>query len=65
MSDLIISIIEICRLKNITQRELAEKSGLTEASISRYFSGERTPNIKSAEKIASVLGLRIALILMK
>ena len=62
MSDLISSIIEICRLQNITQRELAKKSGLTETSISRYFNGERSPNIKNAEKMASVLGLRIALI---
>ena len=62
MSDLISSIIEICRLQNITQRELAEKSGLTETSISRYFNGERSPNIKNTEKMASVLGLRIALI---
>ena len=62
MSDLISSIIEICSSQNITQRELAEKSGLTEVSISRYFNGERIPNIKNAEKMASALGLRIALI---
>lgn len=62
MSDLVYSIIENCRLQSITQRELAEKSGLTEASISRYFSGERSPNIKNAEKMASVLGLRIVML---
>ena len=62
MSDLISSIIEICSSQNITQRELAEKSGLTEASISRYFNGERSPNIKNAEKMASALGLRIVML---
>ena len=62
MSDLVYSIIENCRLQSITQRELAEKSGLTEASISRYFSGERSPNIKNAEKMASALGLRIVML---
>ena len=56
------SIIENCKLQSITQRELAEKSGLTEASISRYFSGERSPNIKNAEKMASALGLRIVML---
>ena len=56
------SIIESCRLQSITQRELAEKSGRTEASISRYFSGERSPNIKNAEKMASALGLRIVML---
>ena len=62
MSDLVHSIIEYCRLQSITQRELAEKSGLTEASISRYFNGERIPNIKNAEKMASALGLRIVML---
>ena len=62
MSDLVHSIIENCRLQSITQRELAEKSGITEASISRYFSGERSPNIKNAEKMASALGLRIVML---
>ena len=62
MSDLVHSIIENCRLQSITQRELAEKSGLTEASISRYFNGERSPNIKNAEKMASALGLRIVML---
>ena len=62
MSDLVHSIIENCRLQSITQRELAEKSGLTEASISRYFNGERSHNIKNAEKMASALGLRIVML---
>ena len=62
MSDLVHGIIENCRLQSITQRELAEKSGLTEASISRYFNGERSPNIKNAEKMASALGLRIVML---
>ena len=62
MSDLVHSIMENCRLQSITQRELAEKSGITEASISRYFNGERSPNIKNAEKMASALGLRIVML---
>lgn len=62
MNDLVHSIIENCRLQSITQRELAEKSGLTEASISRYFNGERSPNIKNAEKMARALGLKIAML---
>lgn len=55
-------IVDNCRLQSITQRELAKKSGLTESSISRYFNGERTPNIKNAEKMASALGLRIVML---
>ena len=36
---------ELMNQQNITQKELAELSGITEASVSRYLSGERTPRI--------------------
>ena len=55
-------IIEDCKLRGMSQRELANKSGLTEASISRYFNGERSPNIKNAEAMANALGLELRLI---
>ena len=38
--------------KNITQRELAEKINVTEVTISRYLSGERSPRIEIVSKIA-------------
>lgn len=40
---------------NISQRELAEKVGVTEATISRYIKGERTPRGDIIPKIASAL----------
>ena len=62
MNKIMQQIKEDCRLRGMTQRELAENSGLTEASVSRYFSGERTPNLKSAERMAEALGLELRLI---
>lgn len=59
------SIIEDCRLRGITQRELAEMSGLTEASICRYFKHQRVPNLSSAEKMANALGLTLRLSLKR
>lgn len=41
--------------KNINQKELAELSGVTEVTISRYMNGFRKPRIEIANKIAQVL----------
>ena len=40
---------------NISQRELAEKTGITEATISRYISSKRIPKATEILKIAKVL----------
>ena len=62
MTDIMKKIICECQDRNMMQRELAEKSGLTEASVSRYFNGERTPNLKNAERMAQAVGLTLMLV---
>lgn len=62
MNKIMSQIIEECRLRDMTQRELANKSGLTEASVCRYFKGERTPNLKNAGKMADTLGFELRLL---
>lgn len=37
---------------NMTQRELAEDTGLTEATISRYINGRRMPTVRALVNIA-------------
>ena len=45
------------RLKHgLTQKELAEKSGITQTNISAYESGKRNLTRKAAEKLATALG---------
>lgn len=44
-----------CRELNLTQKKLAEMSGLTEAGISRYIAGERLPRIDILLRIATAL----------
>lgn len=63
MTETMQQIIDDCRLRNITQRELANRSGITENSISRYFNDQRTPDMNNVEKMAAALGLRVALVL--
>lgn len=62
MTEIMKHIIQECQINQITQRELAEKSGLTEASVSRYFNDERTPNLKNAERMAKSVGLTLVLV---
>ena len=43
--------------KGMTQKELARRTGLTEASVSRYISGHRTPRITQAYRMAWAIGI--------
>ena len=52
-------VLNILKYKGISQRELAEKVGCTEVSMSRYISGERVPKAPIVVKIADVLGVTV------
>ncbi len=43
--------------KNMTQLELANASGISQSTISRWIHGERDPDISKLKKIGSALGL--------
>ena len=45
---------ELMKSQNMTQKELADRSGITEASISRYLNGDRTPRIDIIINFAKV-----------
>lgn len=45
--------------RGLTQRMVAEQINTTETTISRYVSGDRTPNIETAVELASVLGVTL------
>lgn len=49
-------IEELLKEKNMTQRELAERSCTSDAAISHYIKGDRTPNSSTLSNIATVLG---------
>ncbi|MBP5417395.1 MAG: helix-turn-helix transcriptional regulator [Clostridiales bacterium] len=51
------NIKEILREKNLTQKKVAEKLGISECSISRYLKGTRIPQEEDARKIADFLGV--------
>lgn len=49
------NIAQKCKEQKLSQKDLAEQSGLTEAGISRYISGHRLPRLDILLKIADTL----------
>ncbi|MCD8205493.1 MAG: helix-turn-helix domain-containing protein [Clostridia bacterium] len=45
----------LLKKKNMTQKELAEKAGITEAAVSHYIKGDRIPRSAVVAEIATVL----------
>ena len=53
-------IAELLTQYNMTQRELADKAGITEVSMSRYIKGDRVPKGTTLANIATALHTTIA-----
>ena len=52
------TIKTICKQKNITQKELAEKLGITDISLNQTLRG-KYPQLQTLERIASALNVPI------
>jgi transcriptional regulator with XRE-family HTH domain len=52
-------IKKVRKQKGMTQKELADKLGITNNSLSRYEIGERQPPVDMLEKIANALGVQM------
>lgn len=50
-------LVEELELIGMKQNELAEKTNITPATISRYITGQRTPGSVNAKLIAQVIGV--------
>lgn len=61
MSKIIDAILQQCKNERITQKEIAEKTGVTEAAMSRYFNKNRSPRVETAEKMLDACGLEIVI----
>lgn len=49
-------ISDLLSQKGMTQKELAQKAGITESAISHYIKGDRVPRGVNLVKIANALG---------
>ena len=50
-------LLQMMKQKDMTQRELAGLSGVTEAAMSRYLRGERQPRAEVVANMATALGV--------
>ena len=56
--------IELLRLReelNITQQELADRTGINRADISRIENGNANPSLKTMKRLASAMGKRVSI----
>ena len=59
--DLIQAMINARNSQNITQKELSERTGITQADISRIENGTRNPSLAMVKRIAAGLGMLLRL----
>ena len=59
--DIIQAMIEARVSQNITQKELSERTGITQADISWIENGTRNPSLSMVKKLAQGLGMQLKL----
>ncbi|MCQ2528960.1 MAG: helix-turn-helix transcriptional regulator [Saccharofermentans sp.] len=59
--DLIQAMIDARNNQNMTQKELSEITGITQADISRIENGTRNPSLAMVNRLAAGLGMRLKL----
>lgn len=60
MIDIRSNVKSLCKLRGITQKELAAKIGISETSLNVSLKPDSNPSIKTIEKIAIGLGVDVA-----
>jgi ribosome-binding protein aMBF1 (putative translation factor) len=60
--DVIAQIIKTRKAKGLTQKDVADKSGLTQQMVSRIEKREYPPNYKNLSKIADALDTKLELV---
>lgn len=53
------AIIDARTASNLTQKELAERTGIAQTEISRIESGSRNPSIKLLQRLANGLNMNL------
>ena len=57
--DIIQAMIDARKSQNLTQKDLSERTGITQADISRIEKGTRNPSLEMLKKLAHGLGLQL------
>ncbi len=59
--DIIRAMIKARKEQNLTQKELSERTGITQADISRIENGTRNPSLNMIKRLAKGMGMRLKL----
>lgn len=62
VADLVDEIIDARQSLGLTQRDLAERTGLTQSAIARMESGGAIPRLDTVLRVALAMGLKVKLI---
>lgn len=57
--DIIQAMIDARKTQNLTQKELSERTGITQADISRIEKGTRNPSLEMVKRLARGLGMQL------
>lgn len=57
--DIIQAMIDARIKEGLTQKELSERTGITQADISRIENGTRNPSLEMVKRLANGLGMRL------
>ena len=60
--DVIRAIVDARTSQNITQKELAERTGINQADISKLENGTRNPSLKLLKRLADGMGMDLKLV---
>ena len=55
------AIIDARKTTGMTQKQLAEKTGITQADISRLENGSANPSLKTLQRLAEGMGMKLKL----
>ena len=57
--DVIRAIVEASTSQNLTQKELAERTGINQADISKLENGTRNPSVNLLKRLADGMGMML------
>lgn len=57
--DVIIAIVDARTSQNLTQKELAERTGINQADISKLENGTRNPSVNLLKRLADGMGMAL------
>lgn len=62
LEDVIIQVfIDARRLSGLTQKQLSEKTGITQTDISKLENGNANPSIRTLQRLADGMGMKLRL----